>query len=201
MRRCLALIAACALVQGCANLPLGNDGLSQEERRLRLEAVDHWQVPRPPRRGHRRARISRQLQLAARARRAHAVDPRAARRRSAANQRHARDAHPPRARGKPCAHGPRNRALGALGWWLPVGSLSAWLRGLEDEAFPAETEVAADGTLASLEQRLWRLDFITYQVASGLLVPRRIDLAHGDLKLRATIDSFTPMSSPASALN
>ena len=44
MRRGLALIAACALLQGCANLPLGTDGLSQEERRLQLEAVDRWQV-------------------------------------------------------------------------------------------------------------------------------------------------------------
>ena len=88
-----------------------------------------------------------------------------------------------------------------VGWWLPVGSLSAWLRGLEDEAFPAETEIAADGTLSALEQRLWRLDFVTYQLASGLLVPRRIDLAHGDLKVRATIDSYTPVSPSASALN
>ncbi len=89
-----------------------------------------------------------------------------------------------------------------LGWWLPVGSFHAWLRGLEDEAFPAETELAADGTLASLEQRLWRLDFVSLPSRIRAARPRpEIDLAHGDLKLRATIDSFTPMSSPASALN
>ena len=201
MRRCLALIAACALVQGCANLPLGNDGLSQEERRLRLEAVDHWQV---------RGRL--------------AVDTGERAFQGSFNWQQEQDALTLSIRG-PLGGGvlqisgtpemltlrargesrvltdPETELSELVGWWLPVGSLSAWLRGLEDEAFPAETEVAADGTLASLEQRLWRLDFVTYQVASGLLVPRRIDLAHGDLKLRATIDSFTPMSSPASALN
>ena len=88
-----------------------------------------------------------------------------------------------------------------VGWWLPSAAFQRGCAASRTRRFLRKPRSRPDGTLASLEQRLWRLDFVTYQVASGLLVPRRIDLAHGDLKLRATIDSFTPMSSPASALN
>jgi outer membrane lipoprotein LolB len=201
MSRSLALLIACALLQGCANLPVGSDGLSQEERRLRLEAVDRWQV---------RGRL--------------AVDTGQRAFQGSFNWLQEQEALTLSIRG-PLGGGvlqisgtpemltlrargesrvltdPETELSELVGWWLPVASLSAWLRGLEDETFPAQTQVAADGTLESLEQRLWRLDFVGYQVASGLLVPRRIDLEHGDLKLRATIDSFMPMSSPASALN
>ena len=84
-----------------------------------------------------------------------------------------------------------------LGWWLPVGSLHAWLLGLPDPAFTASTQPGPDGTLASLEQRLWRVAFASYQLApaktdagSPLLVPHRIELEHGDLHLRLTIDDW-----------
>ena len=84
-----------------------------------------------------------------------------------------------------------------LGWWLPVGSLHAWLLGLPDPAFNAATQPGPDGTLASFEQRLWRVAFASYQLAppkpeagSPLLVPHRIDLEHGDLRLRLTIDDW-----------
>jgi outer membrane lipoprotein LolB len=201
MRRALALIVACALLQGCASLPVGSDGLSQEERRLRLEAVDHWQVrgrlavdtgERAFQGSFNWLQDQDSLTLSIRGPLGGGVMQISG----------TREMLTLRARGESrVLTDPETELSELVGWWLPVASLSAWLRGLEDEGFPAETEVAADGTLESLEQRLWRLDFVAYQVASGLLVPRRIDLAHGDLKLRATIDSFTPMSSPASALN
>ena len=63
--------------------------------------------------------------------------------------------------------------------------------------FNAATQPGADGTLASFEQRLWRVAFASYQLApakadagSPLLVPRRIDLEHGELRLRLTIDDW-----------
>jgi len=102
-------------------------------------------------------------------------------------------------------HGPwRDRTLSdpeaelsaLLGWWLPVGSLHAWLLGLTDPAYRASSENGADGTLAAFEQRAWRVVLPTYQLATlsgrepGVLVPRRIDLTHGELKLRLTIDDW-----------
>jgi len=92
---------------------------------------------------------------------------------------------------------PETQLSELLGWWLPVGSLHAWLLGLPDPAFNAATQPGSDGTLASLEQRLWRVAFASYQLApaksdagSPLLVPRRIDLEHGDLRMRLTIDDW-----------
>ena len=81
-----------------------------------------------------------------------------------------------------------------LGWWLPVGSLHAWLLGLTDPSFEAATKPGADGTLAELDQRLWHVAYPSYQLATAgsvpTLVPRRIDLTHGELQLRLTIDDW-----------
>ena len=69
-------------------------------------------------------------------------------------------------------------------YWLPYGL-----------TFNAATQPGPDGTLASFEQRLWRVAFASYQLApakndagSPLLVPHRIELEHGDLRLRLTVD-------------
>jgi outer membrane lipoprotein LolB len=93
---------------------------------------------------------------------------------------------------------PETELSALLGWWLPVGSLRAWLLGLTDPAYRANSENGADGTLAAFEQRQWRVALPTYQLATlagrapGVLVPRRIDLTHGELKLRLTIDDWRP---------
>jgi outer membrane biogenesis lipoprotein LolB len=85
-----------------------------------------------------------------------------------------------------------------IGWWLPVASLSDWLIGFPDSSFSAATEPGRDGTLAALEQRLWRVAYPAYGLApvagtgEGVLVPSRIDLTHGDLSLKLTIDAWQP---------
>jgi outer membrane lipoprotein LolB len=91
-----------------------------------------------------------------------------------------------------------------LGWWLPVASLPHWLLGLPDPDFNAVTENGTDGTLASLEQRLWRLDYPAYGLApidasnaTEVLVPRRITLTHAALTLTLTIDDWKPTAAAA----
>lgn len=79
-----------------------------------------------------------------------------------------------------------------VGWWIPVESLGEWLRGLPDARFPASADHGAPaGALRTLAQRGWRLEYLEYQIADGLLVPRRITLAHDGLALDLTIDDFT----------
>jgi outer membrane lipoprotein LolB len=92
---------------------------------------------------------------------------------------------------------PETQLSELMGWWLPVGSLHAWLLGLPDSQYEARTEPGVDGTLAALEQRLWRVAYESYQLAGAsaadpdaVLVPRRIDLEHGELRLRLTIDDW-----------
>jgi outer membrane lipoprotein LolB len=86
-----------------------------------------------------------------------------------------------------------------IGWWLPVASLPQWLLGFPDRGFRAVTQPGSDGTLASLEQRLWHVDYLEYRLVaidgaatSGVLVPRRIGLQHGTLTLTLTIDDWQP---------
>jgi outer membrane biogenesis lipoprotein LolB len=78
-----------------------------------------------------------------------------------------------------------------------VASLHDWLLGLPDPQFQATTVLGSDGTLAAFEQRDWHLSFAQYQLAPQneahrlpLLVPRRIDLEHGQLHLKLTIDDW-----------
>jgi outer membrane lipoprotein LolB len=90
-----------------------------------------------------------------------------------------------------------------LGWWLPVASLPHWLLGFPDGSFRAATQPGADGTLAALEQRLWHVSYSSYGLAAiastgrQVLVPSRIDMTHGELELRLTIDDWQPTTTTA----
>src|SRR5690606_7526292 len=77
-------------------------------------------------------------------------------------------------------------------WWLPVESLRSWLLGLPDPRYPADPQTGGAEVLTSLEQRLWTLDYESYQLAAGLLVPRRIGMRHEALEIRVTVLGWTP---------
>ena len=193
----LGATVAAALLAACAHLPVGDDGLSHEQRRARLEAVDAWEMRgrlavaaggrafQGTFRWHQNADA---LELAVRGPLGAGVlevngTPSALKVTARGDTRVLAD--------------PETQLSELLGWWLPVASLHAWLLGLPDPAFRASTEPGSDGTLASFEQRLWRVAFASYQLAppqaggeSRLLVPRRIDLTYGELRLRLTIDDW-----------
>jgi outer membrane lipoprotein LolB len=203
MNRWPLLVAAALALAACAHLPVGTDGLSYDARRQLLEGVDAWEI---------RGRL--------------AVDTGQRGFQGSFDWRQRADSLDLSVRG-PLGAGvlevagtPRSMTFTArgetrtltdpeaelstlLGWWLPVGSLHAWLLGLADPGFRATLENGTDGTLAGLEQRLWHVAFPTYQLAmladdaNGVLVPRRIDLTHGDLKLRLTIDDWRPKTATA----
>jgi outer membrane lipoprotein LolB len=200
--RAASALAAAALLSACASLPTGTDGLSLEQRRTKLESVGTWEM---------RGRI--------------VVDTGAQAVQGRFNWRQDDDAlelvvrNPLgagilRVTGRPdaltvTARGethtltdPETELSELIGWWLPVASLPHWLLGFPDREFRAATEPGADGTLAALEQRLWRVAYPAYglaPVAAGeeVLVPSRIELAHTDLELKLTIDDWQPASRAA----
>ncbi|HVY66843.1 MAG TPA: lipoprotein insertase outer membrane protein LolB [Gammaproteobacteria bacterium] len=198
MTRWLTIAVAVLVLPACAHLPVGTDGLSYDARRGTLATVDAWDM---------RGRLA--VDTGGRAfqgsfdwhQRADALDLAV---RGPLGAGLLQVAGTPNhmtftARGETrTLTDPEAELSALLGWWLPVGSLHAWLLGLTDPAFRAQTQDGADGTLAAFEQRLWRVVFPSYQVAtlagraSGVLVPRRIDLTHGELKLRLTIDDWRP---------
>jgi len=199
----LGATLAATLLAACAHLPVGDDGLSYEQRRARLEAVDAWEMHGrlavQTADGAFQGRFSWQqradaLELAVRSPLGAGVlevdgTPSSLKVTARGDTR--------------VLDNPETQLSELLGWWLPVASLHAWLLGLPDPAFKASTEPGPDGTLASFEQRLWRVVFASYQLApakaaaeSRLLVPRRIDLTHGELRLRLTIDDWHAAVAP-----
>jgi outer membrane lipoprotein LolB len=180
---------------GCASLPVGSDGLSFEQRSARLESIDSWEIrgrlavatPDQSFQGSFRwQQAAETLDLLVRGPLRNGVlqiagSPSALTVTARGDTRVLAD--------------PETQLSELLGWWLPVGSLHAWLLGLPDSGFDAATEPGDDGTLASVDQRLWHVAYPAYQLApaggsSMMLVPRRIDLTHGDLHLRLTIDDW-----------
>ena len=198
------LPVAAALLASCAHLPLGTDGLTFEQRRSTLERDSEWQMRGriavdTGERGFQ-GRFSWQqagdaLDLTVRSPLGAGVlevtgTPQALTLTARGETRQLDD--------------PETQLSELLGWWLPVGSLHAWLLGLPDPRYRASTEPGADGTLAAFEQRFWRVEFGGYQLAPppagatrDVLIPRRIDLANGPLKLRVTIDDWHSVASAA----
>jgi outer membrane lipoprotein LolB len=198
-RRAVCALLAAAALGGCATLPTGTDGLSLTQRQEALRSVDTWEM---------RGRL--------------AVDTGERGFQGSFNWRQQNDALELVVRG-PLRNGvlqvegrpdaltvtargetrtltdPETELSELIGWWLPVTSLPDWLLGFPDRGFRAVTQPGADGTLASLEQRLWRVDYTEYGFVamnragqSGVLVPRRIGMKHGALTLTLTIDDWKP---------
>jgi outer membrane lipoprotein LolB len=197
MTRWVAPFVLAALLSACANMPVGSDGLSFEQRRARLESVAAWEMrgrlavataERGFQGSFRWEQSGDALDLAIRGpigagAMQVAGTPNGLTVTSRGDTRVLED--------------PETQLSELMGWWLPVGSLHAWLLGLPDPQYEARTEPGVDGTLAALEQRLWRVAYESYQLAGAsaadpdaVLVPRRIDLEHGELRLRLTIDDW-----------
>jgi outer membrane lipoprotein LolB len=76
----------------------------------------------------------------------------------------------------------------ALGFALPVGALSAWVRGLPHAHSAYDAEGDATGRVASLRQDGWAIDF-TYPDAESLR-PTRLRLSDQDIEVRIVIDRW-----------
>ncbi|HEX5420846.1 MAG TPA: lipoprotein insertase outer membrane protein LolB [Gammaproteobacteria bacterium] len=187
-------LAAALLGAGCAHVPVKppHDGLSFAQRRARLEAVSTWRL---------RGRLAvstgkqgfqgsyswledgRRLELSVHGPLGAGV---------------LEIAGTPRqltvtARGETrVLTDPETDLSRLLGWWIPVESLPDWLLGLPDPAFPDQAVFNGSFAIESLEQRQWRIEYTEYQLEQGLLLPRRIDMQHGSLELRLTVDAWEP---------
>lgn len=195
-RRVPALLAVMALA-ACARLPVGTDGRSLAERRETLESVTSWEmrgrltIDTGDRAGQLRFNWRQDddaIELVVR-------NPLGA---GILRVTGPPDALRVTARGETrTLTDPETELSELVGWWLPVASLPDWLLGFPDRGFRGDTVPGADGTLASLEQRLWRVEYREYGLAAidgtrQALVPRRIDMTHDTLMLKLTIDDWEP---------
>jgi len=192
----LWLILPWLAMLGCVHLP-ASDGLSFEQRRTRLESLAGWAM---------RGRLA--IDTGERAYQARFVWEQEADRLRLALRgplgaggieiAGSKAALTVRARGETLElEEPEAQLSELLGWWLPVTSLNAWLLGLPDPVFEAAPHFDSDGLLASLEQRLWHLDYAAYQLSEGWLVPRRIEMSHAELKVRLIVDTWEAANEPS----
>jgi outer membrane lipoprotein LolB len=198
MIRGASLVAALGALAACAHAPPAADGLDVAERRDRVDALPGWDM---------RGRITidtgeRAVQARFRWREQQPdsllLNVRGLFGAGSFEIKGNDDALTLRTRGETWSLVDPEAELSArFGWWLPVGSLDAWLVGLPDDAYEARVDLGANGALATLEQRLWMLEFGDYELTEGLLLPRTIDMRHAELRLRLTVDSWSPLDPAA----
>ena len=84
-----------------------------------------------------------------------------------------------------------------FGWRLPLNSLRYWVRGV-----PVPTKGVAPllffgeaGRLDRLRQSGWDIEYPSYRLADGLMLPRKVYLENDDLSVRLVIDRWSPGAS------
>jgi len=94
---------------------------------------------------------------------------------------------------------PEREMTERFGWSLPVHSMRYWILGVPDPALPASEVPGEDGPLESLEQSGWLLLYDSYSEAEGLLLPRRLDMERGEVRIRVMADRWNIPDPPALA--
>ena len=77
-----------------------------------------------------------------------------------------------------------------FGWSVPVYSMRYWIVGVSDPDEPASEIVDGDGLLAELEQHGWSVTYDGYREHEGLLLPRKILMEKGDVRIRMVADRW-----------
>lgn len=80
-----------------------------------------------------------------------------------------------------------------LGWSLPLGALSDWIRGLPGDASDYRLEEDELGFPARLEQDGWKVDYRDWLHTDGLWLPRRLVMTYGDLRVTLVVNDWRPV--------
>jgi outer membrane lipoprotein LolB len=85
---------------------------------------------------------------------------------------------------------PEQEMTERFGWSLPVHSMRYWILGVSDPALPASEVPGGEGLLESIEQGGWTVRYDGYGDTEGLLLPRRLDMERGDVRIRVMADRW-----------
>jgi outer membrane lipoprotein LolB len=77
------------------------------------------------------------------------------------------------------------------GWRVPIGHLRWWILGIPAPDEPAETRVDSEGRLAWMEQAGWRIEYGGYSRVERYVLPDRVTVENGDVRLRVVIRSWS----------
>jgi outer membrane lipoprotein LolB len=92
--------------------------------------------------------------------------------------------------------------LDQTGWEAPVTALGWWVRGLSwpDGPAPINRRLNEDGTLATLNQAGWRIDWTRYtEGVDAQLMPSRLQLTRADVSIKLAVSRWV-MSPGVSAV-
>jgi outer membrane lipoprotein LolB len=85
---------------------------------------------------------------------------------------------------------PEREMTERFGWSLPVYSMRFWILGVSDPGMPAEEDVDEGGLLGELEQGGWVIRYDGYTESQGLVLPRRMDMEHGNVRIKVMADRW-----------
>lgn len=80
------------------------------------------------------------------------------------------------------------------GWEIPINDLLYWIKGLPAPTGEPQYTHNAMGTLATLEQDGWNLEFDQYIVSMGTLLPQRIRIRKGELRVIVVVKDWLPLN-------
>ncbi len=80
----------------------------------------------------------------------------------------------------------------ALGTAIPVESLKHWMKGVAtpSDAYKAQPEFNEDGSLKSLRQENWLVEYRTYHPADPIALPRKVIVSHLDTRITLVIKDW-----------
>ncbi|MDQ2068738.1 lipoprotein insertase outer membrane protein LolB [Natronospira bacteriovora] len=78
-----------------------------------------------------------------------------------------------------------------MGWRVPLSELRWWMVGMPAPGSPPQTrQVNDDGLLIYLVQSGWRIYYERYDTQEGLMLPGRVTVENGDVRLRVSIRNW-----------
>ena len=80
-----------------------------------------------------------------------------------------------------------------LGWTFPVAHLRYWVLGQPAPGSRAEFALDDHGHIVSLEQDGWTLQFDEYQDAGALALPRKLEVANSEIRLKIVVDTWSDL--------
>ncbi|MFP4262851.1 MAG: lipoprotein insertase outer membrane protein LolB [Halomonas sp.] len=80
-----------------------------------------------------------------------------------------------------------------LGWSLPLGALSDWIRGLPGDDSEHRLEEDERGFPARLEQDGWEIEYRDWLLVDDLWLPRRLVMTYDELRVTLVVNDWRPL--------
>ncbi len=88
--------------------------------------------------------------------------------------------------------------LQATGFIVPISQLRHWIKGLpgsemlsiKKQAPKAQIKYNNDGTIASMQQAEWHIEYLNYEKQKQILLPQKLKATNSDIKIKVVIKEW-----------